>query len=131
MFSRRLLRALLPFWVATVIVGSFLPAEAKRAIGTQSGVHLNSNPGWPHRAWHIGTFGFTALLVSLACREPRQRFWMLTGVFGLGLGIEVTQPVVFGSQFEWWDMRDNGYGIAATAVAGQLRYVRTRLLSNS
>ncbi len=130
MFRRQHLRRLLPFWIAALIVGSFLPGEAKRALGTQSGLSAYGRPTLPHRAWHVASFGSTALLASLAVRSPGRRVAAFGAIFGLGVCIELLQPLLFRTDLEWWDVRDNGYGILAFAAVGQMRAVRLRLLKD-
>jgi len=131
MFTRKFLKTLLPLWITVLTVGSFLPASFKQAIGTKSAtpsVTTSSTLSWSHRAWHVGSFGLTTLLVSLVARSTQQRLLLVTAVFGLGLSIEILQSIVFAEQFEWWDVRDDGYGIVIMLVISQLHQVRYLLL---
>lgn len=125
MVSRRLLQKILPFWLLILVIGSFLPGEEKRALGTQSG---DEGPRWGHRAYHLGSFAFTGLLASLVTRRSRRRFAMCVAVVGLGLGIEMLQPVVFNSEFEWWDVLDDAAGAITAGIIGEAIIVRQFLV---
>ena len=130
MIPVRWFRLLLPVWTLVLIVGSFLPAKHKNVLGTQSlnPVH-NARPGLQHRAWHIASFGSTALIASLGEPNRRKRYFMWPLLaFGLGVAIECLQPVLFGSAFEWWDIRDDGFGVALFAILGEVAAVRGLLV---
>jgi hypothetical protein len=134
LFSRKHLRSVLPFWIALLVVGSFMPPEAKRAIGTQSGMLLagpDPRPGWPHRAWHIGSFGLTALLAGLVTLSRRNRLLAGSAIFVLGLMIEVLQSIIFAGYIEWWDVRDDGYATVAMTLLSHSSRVRQILLKAS
>jgi hypothetical protein len=117
--SLRHLRLLLPIWIALLFGGSFLPQEGKRALGTQSGY---GGPRWGHRAWHVASFAATGILLGLAYRS--RRGVLLLGLFGLGLMIEVLQVLVFGIGFEWWDVRDDGFGVVAAGWLSEVGWLR-------
>ncbi|MGH9628409.1 MAG: hypothetical protein ACRD7E_08745 [Bryobacteraceae bacterium] len=125
MFSRRHLKLLLPFWILAIIIGSFLPAETKQTIGTQSGMEH----GWSHRAYHLGAFGLTALLVSLVNRKPSRQVLWCGAVFLLGLSIELTQSAISRLPVEWGDVRDDAIGIIALMLVAQFKRVRNVLVS--
>jgi hypothetical protein len=129
MFHSRHLRAVLPFWIALLVIGSFLPADTKRALGTRSGEGSWGEPATSHRVWHIASFGSTALLTTLVAQSPGARLLAAGGLFGLAVSIELLQQqIVFGSDLEWWDIRDDGYGIIALTIAGWIGRVRRVLL---
>jgi hypothetical protein len=130
MFHMRHLRLLLPFWIAVLVTGSFLPADTKRAIGTQSGEGSYGEPATSHRLWHIASFGSTALLATLAAHSPGRRLLASGGLLGLAVSIELLQQIVFGADLEWWDIRDDGYGIIALTITGWIGRVRRVLLKN-
>ena len=130
MFHSRRLRSLLPFWIAVLVIGSFLPADTKRALGTQSGVGSYGEPGLSHRIWHIASFGSTALLTTLVTHSPGRRLLAAGAVFALGGLIELLQPVFFDTDLEWWDIRDDGFGIIAFTATGWIGRVRRILLKS-
>ena len=124
MLSRALLQKILPFWIAVLFLGSFLSEESKRAIGTQSGYE---GTRWGHFIWHVGSFCITGLLVSWAYGPRRLR--MLMALFGFCITIEALQWLLFPIQFEWWDIRDDGFGILAGALVGEWVWLRRRWLT--
>ena len=111
-----------------MLIGSFLPGEGKRALGTQSGDY--EGPRWGHRLYHLGSFGLTALLVSLVNRNANRRVMMCVAVVGLGIAIETLQSVVFGSEVEGRDMADNFIGVLIAWMIGEIGIVRRRLVSD-
>lgn len=131
MISRRQIRALLPYWIAVLIIGSFLPGPAKRVLGTQPGGGPPGQPAPMHRAWHLLSFGSTALLTSLAAGSSRRRVLHPVAVFVLGLSIELLQPPVFGGELEWWDIRDDGYGVLAALLLDRSNRLRRLLLADA
>ena len=88
-------------WVVTLIIGSLSPDDVKDSIGTHS----------YHRLFHFVSFGATAVLFLLISRTRRQEYIAAGGVFALGLTLEALQHFIFGSDFEWWDVRDDFIGI--------------------
>lgn len=126
------LERLLPFWLAVLIIGSFLPSEAKQAIGTTAEIRHGriDAPGLAHRLWHFGSFGATALLVSLVNRNPGKRILFVVSIAVLGLCIELMQARLTGFVVEWWDVRDDALGVAVFMALGQLRGLRSVVLRN-
>jgi hypothetical protein len=49
------------------------------------------------------------------------------GLIALGAAIECLQWFIYAADLEWWDIRDDGYGIVAFSLFGQLRIVRQML----
>jgi hypothetical protein len=130
MFHSRHLRSLLPFWIAVLVIGSFLPAGTKQALGTRSGAGSYGKPTASHRIWHIASFGSTALLTALVARSPGGRLLAAGGLFGLAVSIELLQQIVSRADLEWWDIRDDGYGIIALTITGWIGRVRRVLLKS-
>ena len=121
---------LLPIWVSVLVVGSFLPSETKRALGTQSGTGISGQPALPHRLWHFASFGSTALLASLVARSPRSRILSGLAVIALGVSIELLQSSLSGESTEWWDVRDDTCATVALALVGEVAIVRRYLLKD-
>ena len=127
MFSRRQLRTLLLFWIAALVIGSFLPSQAKQWLGTRSPQRAYASPSRPHRCWHIVAFGSAALLASAIAPMRRALVLHAAGLIALGAAIECLQRLIYAADLEWWDIRDNGYGIVAFSLFGQLRIIRQTL----
>ena len=125
---RRWLQQILPFWMLTLTVGSFLPDQIKQTLQVQSPVMDPGKPPWRHCVWHMLAFGTSALLVSLVNRNTKLRFVFCSSVLLLGVGIEYTQSMVSASDLEWWDIRDDAYGIITFWVLGQARAIRQALM---
>jgi hypothetical protein len=130
LFNRRFLERLLPFCIAMLIVGSFLPTEAKQAIGTQVLIAGQLSQDWHHRAYHVVSFGFTALLISLVNRQWKHCILFCAALMCLAMCIELAQSLIFVSDFEWWDLRDDAYGVLLWAPLGQLSWVREVLVDD-
>jgi hypothetical protein len=126
-FSRRQLRTLLFFWIAALVIGSFLPPQAKQWLGTRSPHGAYASPSRAHRCWHIAAFGSAALLASAIAPMRRAVVLHAAGLIALGATIECLQRLIYAADLEWWDIRDNGYGIVAFSLFGQLRIVRQML----
>jgi len=98
---QRFLRVIAAPWVLCLIIGSLSPNSVKDRIGTHS----------YHRLYHLVAFGATALLFLLISNNRRQEWASVWGVFALGVILETLQHRIFGSVLEWWDMRDDAFGI--------------------
>lgn len=131
MIPARWIRVALPFWILALIIGSFLPAEHKQALGTQSLTpRPYGEPHWPHRVWHVVSFGSTVLLASLAeTTRPRRRLLWAFLIILLGTGIETVQWLRNDYSLEWWDVRDDAYGVLIFAILAELRSVRRVLVA--
>ena len=130
MFARYQLRVLLFFWTAALVTGSFLPPQTKQWLGTRSAERIYANPSWAHRCWHIAGFGSAALLASVLTRIPRALALQSAGLLVLGAAIECLQMCIFAADLEWWDIRDDGYGVFGFTLLGQLRILRGILLKD-
>jgi len=115
------------------VVGSFLPSGAKRAIGTQTERPAQASPaeqGWIHRTFHIVGFGFAAFLAGLLSRKVTAAIAGSAGILILGITIETLQAVVSGAAAEWWDIRDDAYGILILSLAARLPSLRHLIVSD-
>ena len=114
---KRFVRRVVPFWVAGVVIGSFLPGPWKLAIGTRP--FMKAHPLDPrHRVLHFVTFGVTAVLFMLLRDRVQDRARAAVAALLLGCAIEVLQFVTgLASVFEWWDLRDDLCGVAVAFVA--------------
>jgi hypothetical protein len=116
LLSPRGLRIFTWVWIFCVIAGSLLPWSLKNRLGTTIPDRLNGQvavSGWAHRVWHVSVFGFTALLLLIQSSSERQKLHSLMAAFGLGLILEFLEFFFYGNVFEWWDVRDDAYGVMA------------------
>lgn len=97
-------------WLILLVVAS-LWSEAKFALHT----HRGDNE-LRHRLLHVVGFGSTALWFLFLSRTGRQQLAFLLGVFCLGLGLELIQCLIYRNTFEWWDLRDDFWGITLAFV---------------
>ena len=119
MISRAFLVRIAPWWVLCVIIGSFLPASSKHALGTgntpEAAAQGHAVPA--HRLAHFLTFGSTTLLLVVIAETTSQQLGAGLVVAASGFLIECTQYAVLGlTEMEWWDVRDD----AAAAIAALL-----------
>lgn len=134
MFRRQLLEQIIPFWLFAVVVGSFLPYEAKRSIGTPDLVFTHSLTLaeslelTPHRLYHLLVFGATALLLMAVARSRAGEVTGATATVLMGVGIEFAQAVVAHYQIEWWDIRDDTLAVLAAYLLIQWPRFRATLL---
>ncbi len=103
-----------------VIVGSVLPYPAKYAMGM--------NVTLKHRLWHAAAYGSTAWLLTLVARNPKERAAALLGMVALGALLEYMQHRVYRCPYEWWDVRDDTFGIAAAALLDRWQGLRRRIV---
>jgi peptidoglycan/LPS O-acetylase OafA/YrhL len=108
------------FCIAALILGSLMPFGAKQAIGTAGSLH---------RAYHFLAFGFTALLLLSAQRNRRRQLLACLAMLALAIALEVLEHLIYGQPTEWWDIRDDSFGIGLAFVFGQLHIIRRILLS--
>ncbi len=133
MFSKQQLRTLLFFYIAVLVIGSFAPTPAKQWLGTRpaEGISaISATPSLAHRWWHIAGFGMAALLASATTRIPRALALQSAGLIALGAVIECLQMFISAADLEWWDIRDDGYGIVGLTIFGQLGIIRKILLKD-
>ncbi len=110
-------------WTAGIVIVSFLPSEAKEAIGTET---RSSLPAAQHRAVvmhtssHLIAFGIASLLFTVASTKRIQRHYYLFVIAALGLIIEYLEHAIYRSPFEWWDVRNDWIAAAIGSVFGLL-----------
>jgi hypothetical protein len=123
---------IIPFWVLCVTVGSLLPGRAKVAIGTTTPMRLEATHevgGIAHQAIHFAVFGATAILFLLVSRSAWHDFIAVLSALGLGAALEMVQHILFGSVLEWWDIRDDGFGVVvAFVLLHGLRLAKTSVI---
>jgi hypothetical protein len=102
-----------------LIVGSVLPYGAKAALGEQM--------PFKHRIYHALTYGSTAWLLTLIARNPRERVAAILGMIALGAALEYMQHCIYLCPYEWWDVRDDSFGVVAAALLDQWSALRRRI----
>lgn len=86
-------------WLGALVLGSVASGETKAAMGTQ---------GEWHRVWHVGVFGTTVMVLAWGWGlRAWQAGW---GTFGVGLGCEVLQRLIYIPVMEWGDVGDDAWG---------------------
>jgi hypothetical protein len=113
-----MLIALASVWVVCLVVASFMPARDKRKLGTLASEHEPpSHTTLIHRLGHMSGFGVAALLFMLLAKADGYDAWRaaMTALL-LGLTLEIIEPGVLESMFEWWDIRDDAIGIAVALI---------------
>ena len=132
MFSRRFLIHCAQVWIGLIIIGSFLPGEVKIAIGTTTGPRASAavrvRTSLEHRLVHVAEFGIAAVLLSVVSVRTRQRVWFALALAGLGLALEWLEHLAGRGVLEWWDVRDDTYGVCLGSVLGAWHLVRKKLL---
>jgi hypothetical protein len=122
--SKPFLRRLAPFWVLCLVIGSLLPSDTKVLMGTHPGVRRGPNQlrvtSPEHKIFHLVAFGSTALLFLRISTDKRQERLWLFAVVALGAALEIAQHLIGGNEFEWWDVRDDTYGVLAAFLAYKL-----------
>ena len=123
MLSRPFLMRLAILWTVAIVVGSFLPIQIKEFVGTET---RSSVPAERHRAavkhqvGHLIAFCMASLLFAAASVRKTHRFYYFLFIAALGSTIEYLQHAIFGSVFEWWDVRDDTLASAVGCVLGVL-----------
>ena len=121
MLNQRLLMRIAVLWTVAVVIGSFLPIEMKEAIGTET---RSSVPAVRHQAavrhqvGHLIAFGVAALLFAAGSGKKIHRLYYLLMTATLGSVIEYSQHAIFGSRFEWWDVRDDAFAATVGCLLG-------------
>jgi hypothetical protein len=122
--SRPFLKRLAPFWVLCLVIGSLLPSDTKVLLGTHPGVrrgpHKLRVTSPQHKIFHLVTFGSTALLFLRISTDKRQELLWMFAVVALGGMLEIAQHLIGGNEFEWWDVRDDTYGVLAVFLGYKL-----------
>ena len=119
-------KRIVPFWIAAVVIGSFLPGPVKLYLRTKP--YVPHHPiAWQHRLAHLLTFGVTALLLMLDAERKSDEARGAGAAFLLGCAIEVGQLAVgYAPVFEWWDVRDDFLAALAVFLAFQAQHVAER-----
>lgn len=131
MFSRQFLIRFAILWIVLITIGSFLPPEAKVALGTTTS---SRNSAIQHRVKaehmfaHFGAFGIAALSLAVLAETVAQRAAALAGVLALALAIELLQKAMNGGPIEYWDVRDDALASIVGSALGAWQTVRTILL---
>lgn len=110
-------------WTAGIIMLSFLPGKAKVTIGTETQSHTPAAQRRAilfHRTGHLIGFGVASLLFVAASSGNIRRFQYWLMISAMGSTIEWLQHVIYGSVFEWWDIRDDVDAAAAGYLLGLL-----------
>lgn len=121
-------------WTAAIVIMSFLPGEAKEALGTET---RSTIPAVRHRAavrhttGHLVAFAIAALLFTIASAKKSHRLYYLLMIVVLGLTIEYCEHAIYGSTFEWWDVRDDSLAAAVGYVFGLLAAAWLRAVDNA
>ena len=123
MLSRPLLMRIAIVWTVAIVVISFLPLKIKEAIGTETDSPIPAvqhQTAIKHRVGHLIAFGVASLLFTTASikKTHRLNYFLLSAA--LGSIIEYMQHAIFGSVFEWWDIRDDVFAAAAGYLLGSL-----------
>ena len=121
MLSRSLLMRIAICWTVAIIVGSFLPIEVKEAIGTETHSAIPAvrrRAAIRHRAGHMIAFGIASFLFAAGSAKRTHRPYYFLFVAALGSTIEYMQHAIYGSVFEWWDIRDDVLAAAVGCLFG-------------
>ncbi len=121
MFSRSLLMHIALLWTVGVVIVSFLPVEAKEAIGSETRSSIPAvrhQAAIRHRNGHLIAFGVASLLFATASADKSHRLYYFLMIAALGSLIEWLQHTIFGSAFEWWDVQDDTLAAAVGCLLG-------------
>lgn len=118
---RRVLIVIAALLVMATLVGSFLPGPAKIRLGTEPYEPAVHRVGMAHRVYHLASFGSIAMALLLLAAGTREETTYALAVLGLGCLIETTQHLTGMSEvFEWWDVLDDFYAVAAVFAVVQI-----------
>ena len=126
--SRSLLMHLARLWTVAIIIGSFLPLKVKETIGTETQSSIPAvrhRAAIRHRAGHMIAFGIASLLFATASTKKTHPLYYFLFIAALGSTIEYMQHAIFGSVFEWWDIRDDVLAAAASCLLGSFLAFRS------
>jgi hypothetical protein len=118
--SRAAWLRLAPIFPLLLVFGSVLPFAAKNALAIDAPVQ--------HRVYHAISYGMSAWVLFLISRNRPQRVAALLGMIGFGAALEGLQHMLFHCAYEWWDVRDDAFGICAAFVLDRWPALRSRLL---
>src|ERR1700733_13352019 len=120
MTARRLrILVILTLLLLAIVIGSFMPFEAKQWLGTP----------YHHHAFHFIVFLVSAFVMMWLVRRPRYQILITLTALALALFVEAGEVVLFRSQMEWQDVADDCGGIAVAAAATRLQAARKRTAS--
>jgi len=122
-----------PWWIASIIIGSFLPGDSKAALGTKNppAAIAEGRVAVQHRLVHFVSFGSTALILVLLSETPAQQIMAAVSVAGLGLTVEYAQYKLLNlPDMEWWDVRDDTLAALAFLALAQWRGLRQAIVGN-
>ena len=91
----------LAIWSVALLVGSVGPLRLEF-------IHH----GIPHHLVHGLSFGTLVLLTRIVFPRRSVFVWQVLACLFFGVLIELLQVFVYGSGFEWEDLRDDSFGIA-------------------
>ncbi len=94
--------------VAITVVGLF-PLRWKVTLATT---------GPLHRPLHLFAFAVACGVATWHARSARMRYALAAAVFLFGVLLEYMQHAIYGNQFEWRDLADNGVGVAIAVAVG-------------
>lgn len=103
-----------------------MPARDKVRLGTlpRHGAEAHPHGTLAHKLGHMGGFGLAAGLLILLARDEYPAWKAGLPAFFLGAVLETIEPTVLQSVFEWWDVRDDGIGVAVAVVAFEILHRR-------
>ena len=110
-------------WTTAIVTGSFLPIKVKEAIGTETCSPLPAEryrAAVKHRTGHMIAFGTASFLFVAASIKKTHRLCYFLFISALGSTIEYLQHLIYGSVFEWWDIRDDTLAAAVGCLLGSL-----------
>lgn len=96
-------RAATWIFAALIATASFLPAPWKGRFSTT---------GMVHHGVHIAVFCAAVLLAGANSKEPRSAVSAAFVWLSMGCLLEIFQPLVYGSRFEYKDVCDDALGVA-------------------
>lgn len=100
-------------WFLLLIVGSLQPARPGPVHGL-------------HRELHWLAFAVAAWLLFALSRSRRQAIGSALAVFGLGLGLEFLQHLIYRNPLEWWDVRDDTLAVLVAFAVYQFTLAQKR-----
>jgi hypothetical protein len=130
---RAFLVRIAPWWVACLIIGSFLPGAIKDALGTTNPLSemAHGRAVLAHRLVHFTSFGSTALILMLIAETRAQQLAAGLGVAILGLMLECSQFSLLSLKYmEWWDVRDDALAACGSLVLIQWAGFRRAIVAD-
>lgn len=134
MIPRSHLIRIAPWWIACLILGSFLPGSVKDTLGTTNPLSeaAQGRAAAAHRLVHFVAFGSTALVLMLIAETRAQQVSAALGIAGLGLIMECAQYVLLNVRYmEWWDVRDDALAACGALLLVQWRGLRHAIVNQA